>query len=106
MKIHKLKYNDLKSLPKLYKKIGAVSKDGKKAFVDCIYISPKTEKELVKVTTQMYKREYPYLKQRKIQASVAMYLLNLSPRCLKGLQDNVILIDDDRISEWEKNNAE
>lgn len=102
MKVQKLKLTDLKNLEKLYKKLGAVSKDGKQAFVDCVYISPKAEEYLYDVTIKAYKKEYPYLSDRKLRSSVGMYLLNLAPRCLKGLPNNIILIDDQRIEEGNK----
>lgn len=102
MKVYKLRLTDLKNLEKLYKKVGAISKDGRQAFVDCVYISPKAEKYLQKATKDAYKKEYPYLKKKSLDASVGMYLLNLAPRCLEGLPDNIILVDDVRIEEGSK----
>ena len=99
MKAEKLKLTELKDLPKLYKRLGAITKDNRQAFVSYVYISPKAEQYLMKVTRQAFKKEYPYISKRALDSSVGMYLLNLSPRCLKGLPDNLVIVDDEGIEE-------
>lgn len=103
MKAHKIKLNDLKNLTKFYKKVEALSLDNKRAFVSYVYISPKAEQYLMKITRQAFKKEYPNISKRALDSSVGMYLLNLSPRCLKGLPDNLVIVDDEGIEEELKN---
>lgn len=92
MKIFKLKKTDFNDLIKLYSRIGCVHND-RFTFPHHTFVSPKTYKQIEKVVRQQYKEHYPYLNKRKLDSSVNMYLLNLGPSELKGLSDNVILVD-------------
>ena len=102
MKIHKLRKSDIKSLCDMYDRLECVHK-GKHAFPYHTFVSPKTYKQIEKVTTQEYKKEYPYLNKRKLASSVGMYLLNLGPSILTGLPDNVILVDTKSINKAKEN---
>lgn len=98
MKIHKLRKSDIKSLYDMYKRLDCIHKD-RYAFPYHTFVSPKTYKQIEKVTAQEYKKEHPHLNKRSLATSVGMYLLNLGPSVLTGLPDNVILVDTKSVKE-------
>lgn len=102
MKIHKLRKSDIKSLYDMYNRLECIHKE-RYAFPYHTFVSPKTYKQIEKITKEQYKKEHPHLTNHIIKCSVGMHLLNLGPSVLTGLPDNVILVDTKAINEAKEN---
>lgn len=94
MKIIKLYKKDFYSLESLL--AHAEARKDRNAYPSHVYVSPKTYKKLTKCIKDMFKYEC-YLRGNQLKASVAMYMLNLAPNVLKGLPDDVMLVDESSI---------
>jgi hypothetical protein len=96
MKTVKITKNMLRDPEALLRKVGAVYEDH--AFPSCVYMNESDYSELRKNLTKAFKKEYPHMIERKIQASVEMMLLNLGPVTLKkGIEKGYLLVDDKTI---------
>ena len=97
MKILKLKKNDFNSLGKFLKRVGATSDHS--AYPSHVYVAPKHEKTILKNLRQEYRKAYPGITKEKLQYAVELHYVNLSPVYLKGLPDNLVLVDDSAIKQ-------
>ena len=91
MKIHKLKKSDFTNLENMYDRLGCTQ--DQHAFPYHVYVSPKTYKMFEKEIAKSFKKQYNHLNSNRLKASIGMYLLNLGPAILKGLADNIVLVD-------------
>lgn len=92
MKILKLKNSDFKNITNAYKRFGAIK--GNQTYPQHTYVSVKTYEKLRKTVYAEYKKEYPDASKNMIAYGAELDLLNFSPCKLKGLPDNVMLVDD------------
>ena len=100
MKIVKLKASDFKKdIIQLLKRVGATSQF--RAFPDHVYLSKNDYKAFEKLTAELFKREYPFLRDAKIQASVGMHMLNYGPSTVlqEAIKDGYALVDEVGIAE-------
>ena len=96
MKSVKITKQMLKNPEVLLKKAGAVH--GNQAFPSQVFMNDKDYKKLEKNLKQAFRKQYPFLVQRKIDSSVGMMLLNLGPVNLKnGIQEGYLLVDEHAI---------
>lgn len=93
MKIHKLRKKDFYDLGYMYKRLNC------SVFPYCAFVSPKTYKTMEKKITAEFKKKYNYLNKKSLDAAVGLHMLNLGPVVLKGLPDNVVLIDESTVEE-------
>lgn len=93
MKIVKLSNSDLKDAVKLLDKCGAVDKERNRAYPSHVYVSIPTFKTLEKNLRILTKKQRSYATKNLIDNMVGMELLNFGPVELKGLPDNVALVD-------------
>lgn len=96
MKIVKLSKKDLKDPVSILKKCDAVI-NNERAFPSHVYVSPNTYKILEKNLRNLVKKERVYATKLLIDNIVGMELLNFGPCVLKGLHDNIALVDDSAI---------
>lgn len=86
-----------KSLYLLYKDEGLIFKDKEDNRENCnpskVWINPEDSKKLRKTYYNQLKKEYPYLKKKKLDLDVAMMMLQLEPRVDKGVSEGYILIE-------------
>lgn len=103
VKIVKISKRDLKDLPKLLTKVGAVFRD--QAYPSAVYCSKEDAKEIRKNLLKSFKKEYPYLSNNKLKFSESMTWLNLGPN--ESLQDAIrpgyILVDTELMKKAVKN---
>jgi hypothetical protein len=97
MKIVKLSKSDLKDTVRILKKCGAVNLERNRAFPSHVYVSPYSYKTLEKNLRILAKKQRRYATKRLLDNLVGMELLNLGPVVLKGLPDNVALVDNEAI---------
>ena len=79
VKVIKLKKNDYTNLSGLLKRAGLVNEETNQAYPEKILISKEDSKKFQKEIFKAFKKQYPYLTTRKLQASAGMYWLNLGP---------------------------
>ena len=91
MKTVKLTKKMVNDLVYLLKRVGAIQ--GKRAFPNYVFVNPKDAKLMVAAIKRVAKKEYPYLKTKKLAATVGMHWLNLGPVECKGVQRGYALFD-------------
>ena len=91
MKIYKWNKRDV-DLVKLLNRVGAVTDN--QAYPSQVFVSPKRYKEMRKEVLRVVKSELKGAGTKRINYHVGMYMLNLAPVELKGLPDNIVLVDD------------
>lgn len=96
MKVYKWKKTDIDPIT-LLKRVDAVVVN--QGYPDYVYISPKRYAEMKKYIYNEYKKQFPYSNKRKLLSSTEMHLFNFSPVVLKGLPDDIILVNDKAIEE-------
>ncbi len=77
---------------KLLRKTGAVHEN--QAYPSYVFVSPKRYKEMRKETLQVVKEEIGKSSTRRINYYVGLHMLNFGPVEVKGLPDNIVLVDD------------
>lgn len=105
MKSIKLTSKMYSDLSLMMRELGA--SDGDSAYPSHVYVNNSTFKKIEQAITKQYKKEYPYISDRKLQSSVGFHMLNLSPSTVEGsgLKDGYALVDDNAIkSEIKTNN--
>lgn len=98
MRVIKITRSMLKDAETLLTKVGAIN--GINAYPYHVYMNKKDYIKLTKNVRAAFKKEYPYLVERKVQSSVAMYMLNLGPNELGlGIKEGYLLVDDKAIEQ-------
>jgi hypothetical protein len=77
---------------KLLKKVGAVHEN--QAYPSYVFVSPKRYKEMKKEIIRVVKEEIGKSSTRRINYYVGLHMLNFGPVEVKGLPDNIVLVDD------------
>jgi hypothetical protein len=77
---------------KLLRKTGAVHEN--QAYPSYVFVSPKRYKEMRKETLRVVKEEMGKSSTRRINYYVGLHMLNFGPVEVKGLPDNIVLVDD------------
>lgn len=77
---------------KLLRKTGAVHEN--QAYPSYVFVSPKRYKEMKKETFRVVKAEIGISSAKRINYHVGLHMLNFGPVELKGLPDNIVLVDD------------
>jgi len=77
---------------KLLRKTGAVHEN--QAYPSYVFVSPKRYKEMRKETLRVVKEEIGKSSTRRINYYVGLHMLNFGPVEVKGLPDNIVLVDD------------
>jgi hypothetical protein len=100
MKSLKLKAKHYKDLEQLLVDAGAVNKKTNRAFPSHIYVSSEDMKKMNREITKLFKKEYPYVNPKKLQASVGMHMLNLSPNDSLGkvIKAGYALVDNESLA--------
>lgn len=96
MKIYKWKKTDLDPV-KLLRHVNAVV--GNQGYPSFVFVSPKKLNEIKKEVYRLVKKECPSSTKQQIAYNAALHLLNFAPNVLKGLPDNLILVDNVAIAE-------
>jgi D-alanyl-D-alanine carboxypeptidase len=98
MKTVKINKTDYVNLQKLLTRVGAVDdeKQPTAAYPSNVYW---TKQDLAKMTRALmaeFKKQYPYVRTKKLKSSVGMHMLNLSPSEVKGvgLKQGYMLVDE------------
>lgn len=86
MKIVKLKKSDYTQLEKMLERAGLVNKEQKIAYPDLLYVNQRTYNEIKAALKREFKKQYPYLRSSKLEASVGYHMLNLGPNVLENKQ--------------------
>lgn len=79
IKVIKLNKKDYTDLEGLLEKAGLVDKEKNQAFPEKLFISKQDTKKMRAEIFKAFKKKYPFLRKEKLQASAAMYFLNLGP---------------------------
>lgn len=105
MKQVKIKDSDLnKGLESLLTKLGAVNKEKRRAYPSHVYMSLEDYAKVKKFYKKAFKKEYPGLNSKAIEASIGMELLNLGPSTIlgKSIRPGYVLVNEDAIAAEEK----
>lgn len=84
MKIIKIKKSEYTNLEALLRRAGLVDESARTASPEKLYVNEATYKEMKRLLTAAYKKEFSYLSKNKIEYSVGAYLLNLGPALIKN----------------------
>ena len=100
MKTMKLKKAHYVNLAKLLTDAGAVDLKKNVASPENVYCSKQDLKKMTAAITKAFKKEYPGLNPKEIQASVGMHMLNLSPNSSLGdvIKSGYVVIDEEAIN--------
>jgi hypothetical protein len=94
MKVYKWKKSDVDPV-KLLRRVDAVTDNqGHPYFV---YISPKRYNEMKRYIYKLVREEIPQATKKRIAYTAELHLVNFSPVILKGLPDDIVLVDDKAI---------
>lgn len=79
LKVMKLRKSDYANLESLLKRAGLVDEGSSRAYPENLFVSKQDAKKFIREISRAFKKEYPYLSQKKIKTAVGMYWLNLGP---------------------------
>lgn len=94
MKSFKLKAKHYKSLEQMLDYVGLVDKVNKEAYPSSCFVGPTTYKKLQKTLTKEYKKEYPNSTKKTMEYAIGVYMLNLAPVVVEGIEEDYILVEE------------
>lgn len=96
MKVYKWKKSDVDPI-KLLQRVNAVV--GARSFPSFVFVSPKRMNDMRRFLHKQFKKEKPYLGKKQIIYATELHMLNFSPCEVKGLPNDIVIVDDIRIKE-------
>lgn len=87
----KLKKSEYKDMPALLKRAGLVKEQ--QAYPSNLFVSENTYKLIKAAIATQFKKQYPYVNQKKLKCSVGLELLNLGPVVVdKGIETGYAVV--------------